>query len=148
MLAIGSPAPDLLLNDENGIPVRLSDRWSKAQLVLFFYPKDDTPGCVAQACAFRDEHDRLLEQGKEVIGISRDGQAPHQRFVQKYRLPFTLLSDPTGKVHKAYGVGRIFGILPERVTYLIDRDGIIIGVHKSSLSPKGHARFALGSDRG
>ena len=112
MLKPGDPAADLELPDEQGRPVRLSDRWKERVLVLFFYPKDNTPGCTAEACGFRDAYDELSANGAEIIGISGDDAASHQGFIRRFQLPFTLLSDRDGRARKAFYVGRTFGLWP------------------------------------
>ena len=143
MLTIGDRAPDLELPDEQGRPVRLSERWREGMLVLFFYPKDDTPGCTAEACGFRDVHEELGALGAAVIGISGDGAASHQDFIRRHRLPFTLLSDRDGRARKAYRVERTLGLWPGRVTYVIDREGIIRAAVADPIRPARHVREAV-----
>jgi len=129
-LRVGAVAPPFSLTATDSSTVALSDFRGK-QVVLYFYPKDDTPGCTKEACSFRDHLSRFTRRGTVVLGVSRDGVASHQRFTQKFRLPFPLLSDPDAAVCKAYGVfkqkslyGRAYwGI--ERTTFLIDERGRI-----------------------
>ena len=130
MLEVGTKAPDFTLQDKHGSPVSLSDFQGK-KVVLYFYPKDNTPGCTRQACAFALHHNAFAEQNVAVIGISKDSVASHLKFAQKYDLPFVLLSDPEHAVIEQYGVwqekklyGKVsMGVV--RSTYLINEDGII-----------------------
>ena len=130
MLSIGDRAPSFTLKDKNGNEISLSDFIGKRG-VLYFYPKDNTPGCTRQACAFAGAYDEFQKRGVEVIGISRDGIASHLKFAEKYNLPFVLLSDPDLKAIKAYGVWQekklygktSFGVV--RTTFIIDEKGII-----------------------
>ena len=130
MLKLGDIAPDFVLCDKDGKEVRLSD-FSGQKVVLYFYPKDNTPGCTRQACAFAAAYDGFKEKNIKVIGISKDSVASHLKFAEKYSLPFTLLSDPELVAIKAYGVwqekklyGKVsFGVV--RTTFIIDENGII-----------------------
>ena len=130
MLKIGEKAPEFTLNDKDGREVSLSDFAGK-KVVLYFYPKDNTPGCTRQACAFAGLYDKFQKRGVEVIGISRDSTASHVRFAEKYALPFLLLSDPELTAIKAYGVWQekklygktTMGVV--RTTFLIDEQGKI-----------------------
>ena len=125
MLAIGQTAPDFTLTATDGTPFRLSAQRGR-HLVLYFYPKDDTPGCTTQACSFRDQYADFLSLGADVVGISSDSAASHHKFTQKHQLPFPLLADEDGEVRKLYEVPRaLLGLLPGRVTFLIDKDGVI-----------------------
>jgi len=111
--------------------------------VLFFYPKDDTPGCTKEACAFRDDYEEFGKLDAEVVGISSDSVESHRSFARKHRLPFTLLSDEGGKVRKLYGVSNTLGLFPGRVTYVIDEQGVIKHVFSSQLGTKRHVEEAL-----
>ena len=130
MLNVGDKAPDFALQSQSGETVRLSD-FRGTRVVLYFYPKDNTPGCTRQACAFAGAYEAFREKGALVIGISRDSTASHARFAEKHSLPFTLLSDPDRLAIEPYGVwqekklyGKVsFGIV--RTTFLIDENGII-----------------------
>lgn len=130
MLEVGTKAPDFTLQDKDGNPVSLSDFRGK-KVVLYFYPKDNTPGCTRQACAFASAYAGFREKGVEVVGVSKDSVASHQKFAEKYELPFILLSDPELKVIQAYGVwqekklyGKVsMGVV--RSTYVIDENGVI-----------------------
>ena len=127
----GDTAPDFTLPSQSGEPVRLHDRLGQRVVVLYFYPKDNTPGCTAEACAFRDSYEVFAEADAEVIGISSDSADKHAAFAGQHQLPFTLLSDQGGKVRKLYGVPPVLGLLPGRVTYVIDRQGTVRHVFKS-----------------
>ena len=142
-LRVGDPAPDFALPSSTGEVVRLSDFRGKAEVVLFFYPKDNTLGCTMEACTFRDSHEAFREAGAEVIGISSDSADSHRRFAERYRLPFVLLSDAEGRVRAQYGVSRTLGLFPGRVTYLIDRDGIVRHIFSSQFQPWRHVPEAL-----
>ena len=130
LLTPGTPAPDFTLPDKSGNPVRLSDFRGKT-VVLYFYPKDNTPGCTRQACAFAAAYEAFRSRNAVVIGVSKDSTASHQRFAAKYDLPFVLLSDPERQAIEAYGVwqekkmcGKVsMGVV--RSTYVIDGDGVI-----------------------
>ena len=140
---VGAPAPDFTLPDQAGQPVSLKDYKGKNAVVLYFYPKDNTPGCTAEACSFRDSYDVFKEAGAEVIGVSSDSEDSHQGFAAKHGLPFVLLSDQGGKVRKLYGVPATFGLLPGRVTYVIDKDGVVRHVFNSQFGATKHVEEAL-----
>jgi thioredoxin-dependent peroxiredoxin len=142
----GERAPDFTLPDAEGKPVRLAD-FSGRPVVLYFYPKDDTPGCTKEACTFRDQYEDFQDAGAAVIGVSSDSSESHRKFAAKHRLPFTLLSDANGKVRKAYGVPATLGLLPGRVTFVIDGDGVVRHVFNSQLDATRHVREALGALR-
>ena len=130
MLTVGTKAPDFTLQDQNGAEVRLSDFLGK-KVVLYFYPKDNTPGCTRQACAFAGSYAAFRDQNVAVIGVSKDSVASHVKFAQKYELPFILLADPELEAIQAYGVwqekklyGKVsMGVV--RSTYIIDEQGMI-----------------------
>jgi peroxiredoxin Q/BCP len=140
---IGEPAPDFELPSSTGETVRLSDFRGQSEVVLFFYPKAHSPACTAEACAFRDSYEAFREAGAEVIGISADPAESHRRFAERFRLPFVLVSDSDGSVRKRYGVPRTLGLLPGRVTYLIDRDGIVRHIFSSQFRPMKHVSEAI-----
>ncbi len=140
----GDTAPDFTLPSQSGEPVRLQDRLGQRVVVLYFYPKDNTRGCTAEACAFRDSYEVFAEAGAEVIGISSDSAARHAAFAGQHELPFTLLSDQGGKVRKLYGVPAVLGLLPGRVTYVIDRQGTVRHVFSSMTNIGQHVSDALG----
>ena len=130
LLEVGSKAPDFVLPDKDGNLVRLSDFLGK-KVVLYFYPKDNTPGCTRQACAFAGAYRQFEQQGVVVIGVSKDSSASHQKFADKYNLPFLLLSDPELQVIQAYGVWqekKLYGTVSMgvvRTTYVIDEQGVV-----------------------
>jgi peroxiredoxin Q/BCP len=140
-LAPGDRAPLIALNDADGIE-RRSDQLGGRALVLFFYPKDDTPGCTMEACAFRDGHAELQALGAEVWGVSGDDAASHRRFATRHQLSYPLLVDEGNHLRRAFGVPRALGILPGRVTYVIDRDGVIRHVFDNLLDGPAHLREA------
>jgi len=137
-LQVGDHAPDFTLPMQAEATVRLKDFLGKSIVVLFFYGKDYTPTCTREVCAFRDSYEAFKEAGAEVIGISSDSIALHSRFVQKYQLPFILVSDAGGKVRKLYGIPCTFRLLPGRVTYIIDKQGIIRHIFSSQFTPEKH----------
>jgi thioredoxin-dependent peroxiredoxin len=140
---VGDRAPDFTLPSLTGEPVSLESFFGKKNIVLYFYPKDNTAGCTAEACSFRDSYEVFQEAGAEVIGISSDSEASHQQFASKYKLPFILLSDLGGVVRKFYGVPSTLGLLPGRVTYIIDNQGIVRHIFSSQFAPQMHVAEAL-----
>jgi len=140
--AVGSAAPAFKLQDQAGKWHSLSDYKGK-WVVIYFYPKDDTPGCTKEACGFRDQYEEFQKLGAEVVGISSDSSASHQRFAAKHQLPFTLLADEGGAVRRLYGVPATLGLLPGRVTFVIDREGVVRHVLNSQLAAKRHVAEAL-----
>lgn len=143
MLDIGETAPDFELADQDGTFTRLSELRGKRNVVLFFYPKDNTLVCTLEVCAFRDAHIELLAQEAEVIGISNDPQGSHKEVAERWHLPYRLLSDTDGEVRKAYMVGRTLGLFPGRVTYVIDKEGRVRGAVNDPLRAKQHVEEAL-----
>jgi thioredoxin-dependent peroxiredoxin len=139
----GDKAPDFTLTSQSGEQVRLQDRLGDRVVVLYFYPKDNTTGCTKEACAFRDSHETFTDAGAEVIGVSSDSADRHAGFASKHRLPFTLLADPGGRIRKAYGVPAVMGLIPGRVTYVIDRTGTVRHVFNSMTNIDGHVSEAL-----
>ncbi len=142
-LSAGSPAPNFTLHNQNNELVSLSDFLGKKTIVLFFYPADNTPGCTAEACSFRDSYEDFTDAGAEVIGISGGTVENKQSFILKNRLPFTLLNDSDWSVAKAYGVGSSFMILRDRKTFVIDRTGIVRHVFSSMFNMAQHSQEAL-----
>ena len=140
---VGDIAPDFTLPDAGGTPVSLSDFRGKTAVVLYFYPKDHTGGCTREACAFRDSYEVFKEAGAEVIGISSDSTASHQQFATQHRLPFILLSDEAGGLRKRYGVPKKFGLFAGRVTYIIDKQGIVRHIFFDQFNPDKHVAEAL-----
>ena len=141
-LSIGDRAPLVALRDADGVE-RRSDQLAGQALVLFFYPKDDTPGCTMEACAFRDSYADLQALGAEVWGVSGDDASSHQRFAGKHQLPYPLLVDSGNQLRRAYGVPAVLGLLPGRVTYVIDGKGIIRHVFNNLLDGPAHRREAI-----
>jgi peroxiredoxin Q/BCP len=139
----GERAPDFTLEDASGKPVSLAD-FAGRPVVLYFYPKDDTPGCTKEACTFRDQYQDFQDAGAAVLGVSSDSSESHRKFAAKHRLPFTLLSDAAGKVRKRYGVPSTLGLLPGRVTFVIDAEGVVRHVFNSQLDATRHVEEALG----
>lgn len=127
LLPVGSPAPEVVGEDADGKTVKLSDVRGKLA-VVYFYPKDGTPGCTTQACAFRDAFDKLKAAGVTVFGVSRDSADSHREFRKEHNLPFPLVADESGDVQKAYGVPAKFVVLTARVTFLVGPDGKIVQV--------------------
>ena len=142
-LAAGAAAPEFALLDQTGKRVALADFRGRKNVVLYFYPKDDTPGCTRESCAFRDQFEDFRDAGAEVIGVSSDSPESHARFAEKHSLPFTLLSDPGGQVRGAFRVPATLGLLPGRVTYVIDKAGVIRHAFNSQLNPTQHVAEAL-----
>lgn len=142
-IKIGDNAPDFTLSDQDGTPVSLSDYRDTHNVVLFFYPKDFSPGCTKQACGFRDRYEDFIVLGAVVIGVSRDDVASHKRFLDAYLLPFTLLSDPTGSVRSLYGATKGFGLLPGRYTFIIDKAGVVRHIFTSETNMQKHIDEAL-----
>jgi thioredoxin-dependent peroxiredoxin len=142
-LKIGDKAPDFTLKTQEGTTLRLYDLLAQKPVVLFFYPKDNTPGCTMEACAFRDRHAIFQDMGAEVIGISGDSVASHQQFAIAHNLPFKLVSDEGDKVRSAFGVPSTLWVLPGRVTYILDQQGIIRHIFDSQLNFDGHIEEAL-----
>jgi peroxiredoxin Q/BCP len=140
---VGDRVPDFSLPSQTGTTINISDLIGKKSLVIYFYPKDDTPGCTAESCAFRDSHEVFTDAGAEVIGISADSPQSHQQFAQKYNLPFTLLSDSDNRVRKLFGVPSTLFVLPGRVTYVIDKEGIVRHIFDSMLDFKAHVTESL-----
>ena len=141
-LNTGDSAPLIALSDQNG-NARRSDQLAGKALVLFFYPKDDTPGCTMEACAFRDSYADLQALGAEVWGVSGDDASSHQRFAQRHNLPYPLLVDKGNQLRKAFGVPSVLGLLPGRVTYVIDGSGVIRHVFNNLLDGPAHRREAI-----
>lgn len=142
-LKVGDRIPDFLAKDAKGDDFDSRELIGKKPLVIYFYPKDNTPGCTAEACGFRDQYEDFKDLGAEVIGISSDSVDSHQNFAKQYKLPFILLSDNDKNIRKLFGVpSNIFGLLPGRVTYVIDRTGVVKMIFDSMMAAK-HISKAL-----
>ena len=147
-LAVGDLAPDFTSTDQNGKPVKLSDFRGK-KIVMYFYPKDNTPGCTAESCNLRDNYDLLQKQGYVVLGVSKDSEKSHQKFIDKYDLPFSLIADTDKSVHEAYGTWaekklygkKYMGTL--RTTFVIDEKGKIEEIIEK-VKTKDHTAQILG----
>jgi peroxiredoxin Q/BCP len=139
----GDKAPDFTLPDQSSTMVSLREFIGKKIVVLYFYPKDFTRGCTAEACAFRDSYDVFVQAGAQVLGVSSQSVDSHNRFAMANKLPFILLSDQDGKVRKLYGVPSTFGFLPGRITYVIDKKGVVRHVFSSQAQPTKHIDEAL-----
>ena len=146
-LKVGDTIPHFTAKDTNGNDFDSATVVGHKPLVIYFYPKDNTPGCTAQACSFRDQYEDFKDLGAEVIGISSDNVASHQQFAKRYKLPFILLTDPDKKIRKLFGVpSGMFGLLPGRVTYVTDKNGVIQMIFDSMLATK-HIPKALAALR-
>jgi len=143
-IQIGDKCPSFVLPNQTGDLIHIEEFIGKSKLVLFFYPKDDTPGCTKEVCEFRDRYADFIEIGCTVFGISSDSEGAHTGFIEKHQLPYDLLADTKKHVRKLFGVpGNLFGLIPGRVTYIIDEHGIVIGIFNSQLDPVGHIDAAL-----
>src|SRR5215204_4983744 len=142
-VTVGSVAPDFTLPSQSGDMVSIGDFLGERPVVHFFYPKDETPGCTKEVCAFRDSFEELTNLDAEVIGISSDSVDSHKGFAEKHNLPFTLLSDEGGMVRKLYGVSKTLGIFAGRVTYVIDEEGVVRNVFSSQIEVEKHVEEAL-----
>jgi len=142
-LSLGAAAPDFNKTDGDGRPVSLAQHRGKQAVVLFFYPKDETPICTKEACAFRDAFADFAAAGAAVIGVSADGAASHQSFAARLKLPFSLVSDEDGALRKAYGVPKTLLVLPGRTTFVIDRDGVIRHAFTAAFGSQSHVDEAL-----
>ncbi|MFI0898642.1 peroxiredoxin [Streptomyces sp. NPDC020983] len=141
-LQVGGKAPDFTLPDQTGKQVTLSGILGEKVVVLYFYPKDNTRGCTAEACSFRDSYESFTAAGAEVVGISSDSVATHEGFAGRHELPFVLLSDRDRAVRKLYGASAL-GLLPGRITFVIDREGVIRHTFSSMTNIGGHIDDAL-----
>lgn len=141
-IEVGDRIPKFSLKDQNGTIFKVENALGKP-MVIYFYPKDDTPGCTREACKFRDEFENFTDLGALVIGISADNVASHKKFEEKYSLPFILLSDEDNAVRKQFGVPKNLFLIPGRVTYVIDKKGIIRYLFNSQLGAEKHIEHAL-----
>ena len=142
---VGDLAPDFDLGTDpvDGRTFPLSGLRGRSDAVLFFYPKDDTPGCTAQACSFRDEYAEFRRLGVEVVGISGDSDESHARFAGRHRLPYRLVADRDGSIRRRYGIRKTWGLIPGRASVLVDSDGVIRAIHESQFRPAGHVPAML-----
>lgn len=143
-LKIGDKVPSFILKDQHGNNFNIDSLIGKKALVIFFYPKDFTPGCIKEVCSFRDQYEDFTDLGAEVIGISGDGESSHDKFAKKYELPFTLLSDENKKVRNLFGVkSSLMGLLPGRVTYVIDKSGNVQLIFENQFGAEKHIEESL-----
>jgi peroxiredoxin Q/BCP len=143
-LVVGDKLPSFMLPDQDGIPFDIKDYVGKTAMVIYFYPKDDTPGCTKEACSFRDSFEKFTEKNIKVIGISSDDVESHKNFADKYNLPFTLLADTDSKVRNLFGVkSNILGLIPGRVTYVIDKGGKVIFIYDSQFKAERHIEESI-----
>ena len=142
-LKVGDKIPEFSLPDQQGNTFNSADLLGKKPMVIFFYPKDNTPGCTKEACSFRDTYQDFVERGAEVIGISADSEASHRKFASMHNLPFILLADTKNKVRRQFKVEKaLFNFLPGRETYVVDREGYVIMVF-NNMGASGHVKNAL-----
>lgn len=138
-LKVGDALPHFKLQDQNGMAFNITDVIGKKNIVIYFYPKDDTPGCTKEACKFRDEFEVFTDLDATVIGISSDSPESHTEFIEKYNLPFTLLSDENDEVRQLFGVkGKFMDMIPGRVTFIADKNGLIQYVFDSMSNAEQH----------
>jgi len=140
---VGDRAPDFTLQSQTGENVTLSSFFGKNNVVLYFYPEDESPGCTKEACSFRDNYEYFKDLGAEVIGVNAASTESHKRFASNHNLPFLLLSDKGNEVRKQYGVPSTLGIIPGRVTYIIDEQGVVRHIFSSQFKPEKHITEAL-----
>ncbi len=141
-ITVGDTVPSFTLQDQNGVATTINAAMGRP-LVIYFYPKDDTPGCVKEACKFRDDFEKFNDLNVTVIGISADNVASHKKFEEKYNLPFTLLADTDNAVRKLFGVPKSMVFLPGRVTYVIDKKGVVRYIFNSQFGAEKHIDNAL-----
>ena len=142
-LKVGDPAPEFAATTHDGTIIRLSDYVGTRCLVIFFYPKDGTPVCTKEACAFRDSYEQFVEAGAEVIGVSSDSAKDHQAFARRHKLSFPLVTDTNRDLRRLFQVPTTLGVFPGRVTYVIDKQGVIRLIYSAQLASEGHVRRAL-----
>jgi peroxiredoxin Q/BCP len=146
-IRVGDRAPVITLRLQRDESVALSELLSKSPVVLFFYPKDNTAICTKEACAFRDAYEDFVAAGATVVGVSGDSAESHTQFAEQHRLPFLLATDADGAVRRAFGVPKTLGLIPGRVTYVIDREGIVRHVFSGQFAADRHVREALDAVR-
>lgn len=139
---VGDAAPEFSQTAHDGKTITVGPQGERV-VVLYFYPKDETYGCTAQACSFRDNFEAFVDAGAQVVGVSGDSQESHRAFASNHRLPFSLLSDTQGELRRSFGVKRTLGLMPGRVTFVIDKAGVIRHTFNSQLKAKTHVDEAL-----
>lgn len=142
-IGVGDRAPEFSLPTQSGETLNLKELLGRKEIVLYFYPKDNTRGCTIEAGAFRDSYEAFRDMGAVVIGVSSDSVDSHRDFASKCNLPFTILSDEGGRVRRLYGVPSSLGLLPGRVTYVIDAHGLVRHVFNSQMNPAKHVEEAM-----
>ena len=143
MLKVGDRIPEFKLKDQSGNLFDSQSIIGKRPCVIYFYPKDFTPGCTIESCGFRDRYEEFVEQGVTVLGISSDSVKRHKKFSDFFSLPFTLLSDSRQNVQKKFGVkAHLFGILTQRITFVVNKEGVLVRIYKSNLA-EGHIEASL-----
>jgi peroxiredoxin Q/BCP len=142
-IGIGDQAPLFSATSQRGEPISLAEFLGKKVVVLYFYPRDGTAMCTAEACGFRDAYEDFTAAGAVVIGVSRDSPDRHRRFIDRQRLPFLLISDHDGTLEKAFGVPKLLGFLPGRTTYVIDKSGVVRHIFTAHFSAGRHIAEAL-----
>jgi peroxiredoxin Q/BCP len=140
---VGDEIPDFALLDESGNRVTRDSLLNGRPLVLFFYPKDESPICTAEVCAIRDAYEQFVDAGATVVGVSSDSVTSHRAFAEHHRLPFRLLSDSEGDLRRAFGVSRSLGLIPGRATYVVDKMGVVRHIFASQLDARKHVDEAL-----
>lgn len=145
-LEVGDTIPAFVLKNQHGENFDIDKYRGKKPMVIYFYPKDDTPGCTKEACSFRDKFEVFTDLGVLVIGISSDNVTSHKKFAEKYNLPFTLLADTKKTVRKLFGVpSSLLGLLPGRVTYIVDKNGVVVSIFDNQFGAEKHITEALTS---
>ena len=142
-IAVGEKAPPFEAMLQDGSTFDSASLLGRKSLVLFFYPKDNTPVCTQQACAFRDAYAQFVAADVEVVGVSGDSPESHRRFAARHALPFPIISDAGGALRRLFGVPRAWGVFPGRVTYVIDKEGVVRMTYNATLAAEPHVRKAL-----
>lgn len=142
-LHVGDNVADVKISLSTGVVVRVCDLYGDRPVVLFFYPKDNSLVCTKEACAFRDAYEDFVAAGATVVGVSGDSEESHRAFAQQHRLPFLLATDADGALRRAFGVGKTLGLIPGRVTFVIDREGVVRHVFRGQFVADRHVREAL-----
>ena len=143
-IEVGDEVPTFTLLDQDGNDFVIDDYLGSKALVIYFYPKDNTTGCIKEACEFRDNYDAFKDVDAKIIGISSDDVNSHKNFATKYNLPFTLLADVNNEVREKFGVpNSLFGVIPGRVTYVVDEKGVVIHIYESLVKAQRHIEEAL-----
>lgn len=145
MLTVGSKAPDISGHLEDGSLFQLSNYLGKQNVVLYFYPGDFGRGCTKQACGFRDNYAEIRQHDAQIIGISADTEDSHKSFREEHELPFSLLADPGRKIASAYQVEKVLGLLPPRVTYVVDKEGVVRGAFRHDFAVDKHVEDVIES---